>query len=89
MMPIAWTKTYRIGDGPTGLVFTSTMGSSQDLESAGLRRLFVNAVYWLAGRADHIPPSANVDIVGSYKTLPMGFGKYKKGLKPKDFAIAE
>jgi len=27
MMPIAWTKTYKIDDGPVGRVFTSTMGS--------------------------------------------------------------
>jgi len=89
MMPIAWTKTYRIDNGPTGLVFETTMGSSQDLESEGLRRLLVNAVYWLAGRTDRIPQSANVEIVGSYETLPMGFAKHKKGMKPKDFAITE
>ena len=87
MMPIAWTKTYKVDDGPSGRVFTSTMGSSQDLESEGLRRLMVNAVYWLAGREDRIPPSSNVDLVGSYETLPMGFAKHKKGMKPKDFAL--
>ena len=89
LMPIAWTKTYRIDDGPTGRVFTSTMGSSQDMESEGLRRLLVNAVYWLVGQEDRIPPSANVNIVGSYETLPMGFGKHKKKLKPQDFALPE
>ena len=89
MMPIAWTKTYRIDDGPVGPVFTTTMGSSQDLESEGLRRLLVNAVYWLAGLEDRIPPSANVALVGSYETLPMGTGNYKKGMKPKDFAIPQ
>jgi hypothetical protein len=85
MMPVAWTKTYKIDHGQTGQVFTTTMGSSQDLESEGLRRLLVNAVYWLAGLEGKIPQSANVDIVGTYETLPMGFGKHKKGLKPQDF----
>ena len=89
MMPIAWTKTYRIDNGPTGRVFASTMGSSQDFESEGLRRLFVNAVYWLARLEDRIPASSNVDIVGAYETLPMGFGKNKKGVKPQDFALPE
>ena len=89
MMPIAWTKTYRIGDGPAGRVFTSTMGSSQDLESEGLRRLLVNAVYWLATLEDRIPPLANVDIIGTYETLPMGFGGHKKRIKPQDFALPE
>jgi hypothetical protein len=84
-MPIAWTKTYRIDEGPAGQVFATTMGSSQDLECEGLRRLLVNAVYWLAGLENRIPPSANVDIVGTYETLPMGFGKHKQGMKPSDF----
>jgi hypothetical protein len=85
MMPIAWTKTYQVDDGQKGQVFTTTMGSSQDLESEGLRRLLVNAVYWLAGLEDRIPKAANVDLVGIYETLPMGFGKHKKGMKPLDF----
>jgi hypothetical protein len=89
MMPIAWTKTYQVDGGPSGKVFATTMGSSQDLECEGLRRLFVNAVYWLADREDRIPMSANVALVGSYETLPMGFGKNKKGLKPQDFALSE
>jgi len=89
MMPIAWTKTYRINGGQKGQVFTSTMGSSQDFESEGLRRLLVNAVYWLAGQEERIPQSANVAIVGTYETLPMGFGTHKKGMKPQDFALSE
>jgi len=89
MMPIAWTKTYRIDDGPIGRVFTSTIGSSQDMESEGVRRLLVNAVYWLAGLEDRIPMSSNVDIVGSFETLPMGFGTHKRGMKPQDFVLQE
>ncbi len=85
MMPVAWTKTYKIDGGRTGNVFETTMGSSQDLESEGLRRLLVNAVYWLAGLETKIPPSAEVGIVGGFEPLPMGFGKNKKGTKPKDF----
>jgi len=88
MMPIAWTKTYQVDDGPIGRVFTSTKGSSQDLESEDMRRLLVNAVYWLAGLEDQIPMSANVDLVGSFKTLPMGFGTHKKGMKPQDFLLS-
>ncbi|MDR2440037.1 MAG: ThuA domain-containing protein [Planctomycetaceae bacterium] len=86
MMPVAWTKTYKIGNSETGKVFTTTMGSSQDLESEGLRRLLVNAVYWLSGLETVIPERAEVGIVGNYQTLPMGFGKHKKGMKPEDFA---
>ncbi|MDR3196371.1 MAG: ThuA domain-containing protein [Planctomycetaceae bacterium] len=86
MMPIAWTKTYKMDGDTTGNVFTTTMGSSQDLESEGLRRLLVNAVYWLGGLGTAISERANVGIVGNYETLPMGFGKHKKGMKPENFA---
>jgi type 1 glutamine amidotransferase len=39
MMPVAWTKTYSIDGGPSGRVFTTTMGSSTDMASEGMRRL--------------------------------------------------
>ena len=83
MMPIAWTRTYDIG-GKTGKVFTSTMGCAQDFESEGFRRLLVNATYWAVGLEEKIPEKAKVDIIGEYKTLPMGFGTFKKGVKPAD-----
>jgi len=86
MMPIAWTKTYQGAGDKTGRVFTTTMGASQDLQSEGLRRLLVNAAYWAVGMEDKIPTKSNVAIVGEYKPLPFGFGKFKKGVKPSDFA---
>jgi len=89
MMPIAWIKTYQLDGGSLGRAFTTTMGSSQDLESEGVRRLLVNAVYWLAGQGEQIPPKANVDIIGTYETLPMGFGKHKPGMRPQDFALPD
>jgi type 1 glutamine amidotransferase len=86
MMPIAWTKTYTGGGDKTGRVFTTTMGASQDLQSEGLRRLLVNAVYWALEMPDKISPDASVAIVGEYRPLPFGFGKFKKGIKPSDLA---
>jgi len=87
MMSMAWTKTYRGAKDQTGRVFTTTMGSSTDLESEGLRRLLVNATYWCVGLEDKIPEKANVDIVGEYKPLRFGFRKYKKGVRPSDHAM--
>jgi len=87
MMPMAWTKTYRGTSGQTGRVFMTTMGAATDLESEGLRRLLVNAVYWCVGPEDKIPDQANVDLVGEYKPLPFGFGGFKKGVKPSDHAL--
>jgi hypothetical protein len=86
MMPLAWTKSYKVtDDAPAGKTFCSTIGSSQDFQSEGVRRLLVNAVYYLAGLTDKISEKANVDIIGDFQPLPMGFGKIKKELKQLDF----
>ncbi len=82
MMPIAWTKTYEIERGHRGRVFTTTMGASVDLQSEGLRRLLVNAVYWCVGMEDQIPDRSDVRLVGEYKPTFFGFGRFRRGLKP-------
>ena len=86
MMPVAWTKSYQGIHGKTGRVFTTTMGAANDLLSEGLRRLVVNAVYWCLGMEGTIPLRANVDLVGTYQPTQFGFGAFRKGLKPSDFA---
>jgi type 1 glutamine amidotransferase len=85
MMPVAWTKSYAGKGGKTARVFATTMGASQDLESEGLRRLLVNAVYWGVGLEDKISDKSKVEIVGEYHPLPFGFNKAQKGLRPSDF----
>jgi hypothetical protein len=88
LMPIAWVKTYKGAQGQTGRVFTTTMGSSQDLLSEGLRRLLVNAAYWCTGLEEKISARANVDPVGQYNPSPFSFfGKAKKDVRPSDHAI--
>jgi hypothetical protein len=87
MMPVAWIKTYETQDGRTGRVFTTTMGSSTDLESEGVRRLLVNAAYWCLRMEDEIPERANVEIVGEFDPTPYGFGGYVRGVKPSDHAL--
>jgi len=84
LMPVAWTKTYAIDDGPRGRVFTTTMGSSTDLAAEGTRRMLVNAAYWALGLEDQISDPACVDIVGSFEPTPFGFNGARKGLKPGD-----
>ena len=84
MMPIAWTKSYTPDSGKKARVFTTTMGAAQDFNSEGLRRLLVNACYWAVGLEAKIPAKSNVDIVGTYEALPMGFGKHKPGVRPTD-----
>ncbi|MFW6107421.1 MAG: ThuA domain-containing protein [bacterium] len=86
-VPIAWTKTYTGTEGKAARVFTTTMGHAHDLKSEGFRRLLVNAAYWCLGMEDQIPGRAKVDIVGEYDPNPIGIGKFKKGLKPSDYAL--
>ncbi len=82
MMPIAWTKTFN-----NARIFTTTSGSSTDLESEGLRRLIVNAAYWCLGMEEAIPEGgAEVDIVGEYNPTPFGFNAFTKGVTPSDHA---
>ena len=86
-MPMAWIKSYTGDTGNTSRVFNITMGASVDLESEGLRRLLVNGCYWCMEMEYAIPEKSVVDYVGDYDPLFFGFGTYKKGLKPSDYAL--
>ena len=91
MMPVAWLKDYEAPSGKTGQAFCTTMGASIDFTSEGLRRLIVNAAYYLTGLGDKIPPKNNVEIVGRFEPSFFGFkgNEYwkEKALKPADFAL--
>lgn len=84
LVPVAWIKTYAGSAGVPARVFTTTMGHGGDFLSEGFRRLVVNAVYWGLGMENLIPARANVDIVGDYDPSEIGFGNYKKGVKPSE-----
>lgn len=85
MMPLAWAQEVPSASGRAARVFCTTMGASQDLESAGLRRLIVNAAFWGMKMEEQIKPDLKVDVVGPYKPTRFGFGTYTKGMKPADF----
>lgn len=85
VMPIAWTKPYQIEGGKEGMAFASTMGASLDFQSEDLRRLVVNACFWLLEMEDTITPDLNVDFVGEYKPTNFGFDTFRKGMKVGDF----
>jgi hypothetical protein len=87
MMPVAWTHPFTTDSGKVARTFTSTMGAADDLESAALRRLLVNAVYWAAGLEDKIPAKADVDLVGDYHPHSYLDQTYTKGVKPSDLAL--
>lgn len=85
-LPVAWFKTWLTSEGKSARVFHSTMGSGTDLESAGLRRLIINAAYWAMGLESAIRATSHVDIVGDYKPLESGFNYEKLGVMLKPVA---
>lgn len=87
MMPIVWIKKTTGPSGKTTTAVTSTMGSSQDFQSEGFRRLLVNATYWLTGLESKITDKANVDLVGEFKATPFKFGGFVPGKKPEDYKL--
>ncbi len=82
-LPVAWIKTWQTSEGKSARVFHSTMGSGTDLESAGLRRMIINAAYWCMTMESAIKVSSSVDIVGTYKPLESGFNYKELGVVPK------
>jgi hypothetical protein len=88
MIPVAWLKDYQHPDGgKKGLAFHTSMGSSTDLENAALRRLVINAAYYLLDIK--VPrKGTKVDYIGAYETTAYGFWGKKfwddKQLKPAD-----
>ena len=87
MMPMIWTRDYKAESGKTSRTLTSTIGAASDLESEGLRRLFVNASFWLTDLP--VPPKANVNYVDEFKPTFFGFNKGKKGVKPADHELKD
>jgi hypothetical protein len=86
-MPITWIKSHTGTEGKASRVCTTTMGHSDDMKDEGVRRMLVNACYWALGMEGHIPTKANVDLVGEYDPLPIGFGKHRREVKPADHAL--
>jgi hypothetical protein len=82
-LPVAWTKLWTTSTGKLARVFHCTMGSGSDFQSAGLRRLAVNAAYWCLGMEADIVGTRSVDLVGPYEPLDTGFDYAKLGLVPK------
>jgi len=83
LMPIVWVRDHRWENGNTTRALTTTLGAAGDLASEDLRRLLVNACYWLTGL--EVPARADAACVGEFNPSPFGFGKFIKAVKPSDF----
>jgi hypothetical protein len=69
--------------GNKARVFNTTMGSARDLQSAGLRRLIINASYWVMGLEEKITPNRSVAYISKYEPRPSGFNYEKIGVRPQ------
>jgi hypothetical protein len=87
MMAVAWTRVHKNPAGKENRVFCTTMGAASDLESEGLRRLVVNAVYW--GFGLDVPSKADVAYVGEFKPTRYAAKGFKKGVKPADLGLSK
>ena len=85
LMPLVWLKDYRGDSGKVSKILCSTIGAASDLESEDLRRMFVNASYFLTGL--DVPAKADVSYVGEFKPTFFGFNKFKKGVKVSDHEL--
>jgi type 1 glutamine amidotransferase len=82
-LPVAWTKTWKGNRGLDSRIVHFTMGSAEDFENAGVRRLTINGVYWGLGLEDAIRAESSVDIVGVYKPKKAGFNYVELGVVPQ------
>ncbi len=74
MQPFAWLHNYRTPNGRTvGKSFCTTGGASVDFVNEGLRRMVVNAAYFLTGQ--EVPAKANVEFVDAFYPSFYGFIK--------------
>jgi type 1 glutamine amidotransferase len=85
LMPLVWIRDYRWPNDKVTRSLTTTIGAAVDFLSEDLRRLMVNASYWLTGL--EVPERADAATVGAFDPLYFGFGQFTKGLKPSDHAL--
>src|SRR5690606_36849903 len=86
LLPVAWVRTYDVGTGKKGRVFTTTHGASEDLLNEGFRRMMINASLWAVGLETAIKADNNIDFVGPYKPTTFNFDGYMVNVKPADLA---
>ncbi len=91
--PFAWVHKYqKPGGSGQGTSFCTTGGASVDFVDANLRRMIINAAYFLTGRS--VPKSADVDFVDPFYPSFYGFIRepdyWKKlNMKPADYGLGQ
>tara|TARA_R110002049_G_scaffold285698_1_gene466678 strand:- start:52831 stop:57594 length:4764 start_codon:yes stop_codon:yes gene_type:complete len=92
MQPFAWLHRYQSPGGAKGQSFCTTGGASVDFLNEGLRRMVVNAAYFLTGH--NVPAKADVEFVDPFYPSFYGFIREKgywraANLQPSDFELGK
>ena len=92
MQALAWLHKYKAPNGKEGHSFCTTAGAAVDFVDEDLRRLIVNAAFYLTG--GEVPEKADVDYVDPFYPTFYGFindPNYYKTLnwKPADFGLGK
>ncbi|MCC9657771.1 ThuA domain-containing protein [Rhodopirellula halodulae] len=86
MMPLAWLKPYQAPSGKQGQCLGTTAGAAVDFRSEDLRRMIVNACYFLCDM--EVPKSADVSYVDPYVPSFYGFVD-SKTYRDRDLRVEE
>ncbi len=89
MMPVAWIREHQHDNGNRSQILCTTMGAATDFIEPGLRRLLVNASYWMLGLESQIKPDLDIEFVGPYSPTQFGFDKYQRGLTARTFDLSD
>jgi hypothetical protein len=92
MQPFAWLHAYEAPNGAKGQSFCTTGGASVDLVDEDLRRMLVNAAYFLTKR--DVPKKADVEFVDPFYPSFYGFirqADYWKNadMQPSDYDLGK
>ena len=92
MQPLAWLHPYEAPNGKVGTTFCTTMGASVDLVSEDLRRMLINATYFLTGLS--VPENADVDYVDPFYPSFYGFIRDKdywpgQNMQAEDYGLGK
>ncbi|WP_197439614.1 PVC-type heme-binding CxxCH protein [Calycomorphotria hydatis] len=92
MQPLAWLHEYNAPNGTTGKSLCTTAGASVDFVDEDLRRLIVNAAYYLTGL--QVPSHADVEYVDPF--YPSFYGNVRvkdywknANLTSEDFVVGK
>ncbi len=85
IMPLVWLRHCTAPSGKQAAILCSTIGAAVDFKSEDLRRLIVNACFFLTGL--EAPARADATPVQEFNPTYFGYNSAKKGVRVEDQAL--